>query len=440
MSKKLNTIRRHIYWFTFVMVILLLLWLNQSFLHDTAASIDISETMHLNNTNNVTVPWRSKHKSKTKPLMKKTVNISTIEIFDIPKSNVNKSISAVYQRTNASKNLKPFAHTLPGINNKSDLFIDSDLKLSNVEKIYIPGANKNRTIYVMNTIYLPHDQLISIHLLGQKWWSSKDPTFQNIIVDWENYTKSAHIETYCLFPYNSTYLTSRIVIVPSVLFSFHANSTVTLLCKIPNEIQIMQNKNTIQHIYEFILITSDHLVTVRLEYNVKQRSIWPLITKYNDNLGKKRLVSLCMSSIGHPLPFLTENVAYYISQGIEHIYIGTFLRKKQYKYINELINLLFPWYESGQITFLNFLLPKPITRSGGGWHYRGQMHFNIQCLYLAKAFGDQFTLNTDADEFLVFHNNLSIYNNLKYKYYNDINDKCWVVFDSYKVWKLTHPN
>eukprot|EP01083_Nonionella_stella_P280336 953705_1 len=68
------------------------------------------------------------------------------------------------------------------------------------------------------------------------------------------------------------------------------------------------------------------------------------------------------------------------------------------------------------------------------------MFFNIQCLYLAKAFGDEFTLNTDADEFVVFHNNASIAHNLKYKYYDRIKDKCWVVFDSYRVWKLTNPN
>ena len=99
-----------------------------------------------------------------------------------------------------------------------------------------------------------------------------------------------------------------------------------------------------------------------------------------------------------------------------------------------------PWYDAGLISIFNFWLPNPIARAGGGSHYRGQPQWTIQCLYLAKAYGDEFTLNTDSDEFLVFHNNMSIYDNLRYKYYDDIMNKCWVIFNSFNVWKLTNPN
>ena len=86
---------------------------------------------------------------------------------------------------------------------------------------------------------------------------------------------------------------------------------------------------------------------------------------------------------------------------------------------------------------MNFYLPSPIKFNE---HTMGQAQFTIQCLYLAKAFGDEYTLNTDMDEFVVFHNNLTIYDNLKYKYYSDISNTCWTVFDSYDVWKLTDPS
>ena len=108
--------------------------------------------------------------------------------------------------------------------------------------------------------------------------------------------------------------------------------------------------------------------------------------------------------------------------------------------MKKMVQLIKPWYDAGLVSIFNFRLPHPISRAGGGTHFRGQPQWTIQCLYLAKAYGDQFTLNTDADEFLVFHNGLSISHNLKYKYYKDISNRCWVVFDAYNVWKLTNPN
>ena len=73
-------------------------------------------------------------------------------------------------------------------------------------------------------------------------------------------------------------------------------------------------------------------------------------------MKKERYLYVCPASIGDPLPFLTENIAYYISQSIEHIYIGTYFpQNKNQQFTDNLINLLKPWYDAGQISFVNFV-------------------------------------------------------------------------------------
>ena len=210
----------------------------------------------------------------------------------------------------------------------STVMISNDFNLSNIETLHIPGANIDRTIYVINVIYLQYDELISIHLLSKNWWNSPDSSFKTIITDWHNYTKTNNVTISCLFPYQSTYLITKVDIVPEVLQSKHKQSTVTLLCNIPSEIQQLHQHHS-QSVHDFVLLTSDNLTIIRLKYDIIHKSILPIRTKYNEtNSSEPRFLSLCMPGITEPLPFITENIAYHISQGVQHVYLGTYFTVK----------------------------------------------------------------------------------------------------------------
>lgn len=253
---------------------------------------------------------------------------TTLKITSIPTKSPSKSPSRSPSRLPSNSPSKSPSISVSQIATKAPT-APNMLNLSNIEQLVIPGANKNRTLYVMNIIYLKYDQMLSIHLLGSSWWSAKDPTLYNIITDWHNYTKANNVEILCLFSYESAILVTKVKIVPEILLSQHGKSTVTLLCDIPTEIQQIHRTNYSQSFYEFVLFTSDNLTLVRLQYDIRKKSILPVDTKYNDTMSTKpRFLSLCIPSIQEPLPFITENIAYYISQGVQHIYLGTYFTVK----------------------------------------------------------------------------------------------------------------
>ena len=302
------------------------------------------------------------------------------------------------------------------------------------EYISIPGHNRNKRIFVMNTIYLSNERIIAIFLLGSKMWFSSDKNgnyYENIKKDWN----SDKDKLYCLFEYdNDIFYETRVQFVPEALYS--SQSSIILLCNIPNEI-VIHSKNDF---HEFILYSKDKndSFSLELSFNIKNNTVFPINTK-RIITNKNDFLTVCMSSIREPMPWITENIAYLISQGIEHIYIGTYFNHKNMtQYTNDMIKMLKPWYDKGLISLFNFIMPEPLHLTNK--KYAGQPQFLDQCLYLAKSFGDEFTLNIDADEFIVFHNRKTIYNELSTTYYNDIKNKCWVVFPSYNMYNLTNIN
>eukprot|EP01083_Nonionella_stella_P273324 927097_1 len=99
-----------------------------------------------------------------------------------------------------NKNKISHADTLPSVNTP---VTSIHINLSSAEHIHIPGPNKNKTIYAINTIYLPYDQLLSIHVLGDTAWSTKDATLRNnIIKHWTKYINSTNIKLYCVLNVN----------------------------------------------------------------------------------------------------------------------------------------------------------------------------------------------------------------------------------------------
>ena len=306
----------------------------------------------------------------------------------------------------------------------------------NREYISIPGSNKNRTVFVMNTIYLPDENIVAIFLLGPRLWYTSDAHhnyYQNIKNDWD----LGKDKLYCLFEMDKdTFYETQIIFVPEVLYSEHRGSTVILLCKIPNQIVI----NPKRDYQKFVLYSkdSDNGISLLLSFNIRNRTIIPLRSKRRNIGNGTDFLTACIPSIKEPIPWITENIAYLVSQGIQHIYIGTFFNWRQESNTNELIKMLQPWYDKGLISLFNFVMPEPLRITNR--FFAGQPQFLIQCLYLAKSFGDEFTLNVDADEFLVFHNRQTIYNQLSTTYYNSIKNKCWIVFPAYNAYNLTNIN
>ena len=218
--------------------------------------------------------------------------------------------------------------------------------------------------------------------------------------------------------------------VPEALLSKHKGSTVTLLCRLPADYE---------HSDEFILGLTDSSLGIRLRYDVQRLSIIPLLQSEEVLLAASpRPLMLCMARVLDPLPYLAETVAYYVSQGFDHIFIGTaFWGTDREEKLRKLIEIVRPWFDDGKISIFDSLLSQDEGVHIGGM--QGQSHFNIQCLYLAKAFGGEFALNVDADEFLLFHDGMTIRDHVLGSDHGEMSSHCWATFYSYDVWKLTDP-
>lgn len=344
----------------------------------------------------------------------------------------------------------------------SNLKFESSWQESIATEISIPGyhsiPNTNQTIYVMNTMYLPEEQLIAIFLPGKRHWSelgNQNLIFTNLITNWTAYEK----QLYCAFKSFSPSTSKAafmsrtpVLLVPNTLISQHKESTQVLLCQIPSDIHSelklsnkkhvhTKNGSSLAHKQTFILHTTDLKINVRLSYNTRSRTTFPVSSRRKVS-SAGTLVSVCLPRVKQVVPQIVENLAYYFANGIGHIYVGTFFDEDHNSTSTEqLINLTKPWYDRGQVTFMNFQMPRDTKMRLSSGHFLGQEQFTMQCLYLAKSFGDEFTLNVDMDEYVIFHqNNHSIQYNLRHRYYNDIKNKCWTVFNGYDVWKLTAPN
>ena len=138
---------------------------------------------------------------------------------------------------------------------------------NNTEFLSIPGSNKNKTIFVMNTIYLEHENMIAIFLLGPRLWFTKDKKhiyYDNIKKFWRTWNKKIY-QFWCLFEYNGTFYTNKMQFVPDVLFSEHKESTKILLCKIPTNIGI---NSTNQDYLQFIMYSKHRKNVINLSLMV----------------------------------------------------------------------------------------------------------------------------------------------------------------------------
>eukprot|EP01084_Bolivina_argentea_P098900 177789_1 len=327
----------------------------------------------------------------------------------------------------------------------------------------IPGLDSNGHIYIMNYIFLPYEQMLSIFLLTSEYlnpnhglhsWPSKRRR-QDLPILYKNIRDTIYsdyksvIPTFaCIFRVNSHIWISKVDFVPNnTTRDRYVNyGTEILRCNVPmNEINKYYDKTDSpfyneEYKFTFLLtqkweeLIHDHesesfdeniynnLVHISLSFEMGIRSGIKLLSLDSKFMFKKanqnRYLTLCMPPISEPMAFIAEAIAHYINNiGIEHIYIATFFQHNLIEEYNQrLIDKLQPWYDRGLITIW------PHEQPWIGFTDKAKSHWLNQCLYYVKS-RDKYTVSLDADEFLVLNSIDKIYTeyNDKHNLIDEIN-------------------
>ena len=340
----------------------------------------------------------------------------------------------------------------------------------------LPSADHNGRIYIMNYIFLPYEQMMSIFLLTSEYldpnhglhsWPSKKR--RNDLPDLYKNIRSTIFKEYkdaplfaCVFKVDSTeekddnnLWISRVDFVPNnTTRDRYVNyGTEILRCDVPMGDMNKYYKHDASPFYdeeynfEFLLtqkwrhlLEEDHddylseddlkekeggeenygkLVHASLSFEMGMRSgrkLYGLDDGFIINkANQNRYLTLCMPPISEPLAFISETIGHYISNiGIEHIYLGTFFKwDKVEEHRQKLIERIQPWYDRGLVTIW------PHEQPWIGFTDKAKSHWLHQCLYYVKS-RDSYTLSLDADEFLVLNEIENVYK--KFNEEHDIDD------------------
>eukprot|EP01084_Bolivina_argentea_P135147 238205_1 len=350
----------------------------------------------------------------------------------------------------------------------------------------IPSADSHGRIYIMNYIFLPYEQMLTIFLLTSEYlspshglhaWPSKrrrnelPDLYKNIRDTVYKEYKSVDPPFACVFKAasNEHLWISKVDFVPNnTTRDRYVNyGTEILRCNVP-----MSDMSKFYSVgdspfynadykFEFLLtqrwpqLLSKHdpiqSVHVSLSFLMGMRSGIKLHGNTDPFLYKKanqnRYLTLCMPPISEPLAFISENIAHHIANiGIEHIYLATFFEwDKVEEDRAKLIERLQPWYDQGLITIW------PHEQPWIGFTDKAKSHWLNQCLYYVKS-RDKYTLSLDADEFLVLNEieNADSAKSMQSVVANMVKDKmedafdedhyCWLTFESFQMWQLLYQN
>ena len=384
-------------------------------------------------------------------------DIQVIEVEHSDDEEITEEIEDLYSKPSNPPRPPQSIHISSLLNDEINKFWNDEINEKDIfDSSNLPSIDSNGRIYIMNYIFLPYEQMISIFLLTSEYldpnhglhaWPSKKrkndlpllyKEIRNTI--YKEY-KNAPLFA-CIFKVSSenkendnNIWISKVDFVPNnTTRDRYVNyGTEILRCNVPmSDINKYMESSPFydeESKFEFLLtqkwrhlIPKDNndylskeeyndynkLVHVSLSFIMGQRSGIKLygnaesfiINKANQN----RYLTLCMPPISEPLAFLSEHIAHYIENiGIQHIYIGTFFEwNKVDEYREKLIERIQPWYDRGLVTIW------PHEQPWIGFTDKAKSHWLNQCLYYVKS-RDSYTLSLDADEFLLLNRIDTVY-------------------------------
>lgn len=301
----------------------------------------------------------------------------------------------------------------------------------------MPSADSHGRVYVMNYLFLPHDQLLSIFLLTAEYLDPNHglhswPSGRKEVPDLYRNLRSTIYPDYpaaaafaCVLRVDGHVWISPVDFVPNnTTRDMYVNEgTEIMRCDVP--MAAMQRHFgddgglffDAQHRFEFLLtqkwrhlLPRNHAmfdgggggeVHAALSFVMGQRSGVGLYSKadpftVSSKANEHRVISLCVPPMSEPLPFISEFVGHYIENiGIEHIYLGTHFGAGSSDQDRErLLERVRPWFDVGLITVW------PHEQRWIEFTDKAKAHWLNQCLYFAKS-RDSYVLSLDADEFMV---------------------------------------
>ena len=320
----------------------------------------------------------------------------------------------------------------------------------------MPSADSHGRIYLMNYIFMPNDQMVSIFLLTaeyldrkdglhawpSKWRKNVPELYRNIrSTIYPDYPAAAPFA--CVFRVGGHVWISQVDYVPNntTRDRYVNEGTEIMRCDVPMGAMQKQYGDDsglffdAQHRFEFLLtqkwrhlLPHDHPlyeggqgdeggweVHAALSFVMGQRSGVGLHSMADPFMFSKanqhRFLSLCVPPMSEPLSFISEFVAHYIGNiGIEHIYLGTHFGmvepEQADKARERLLERVRPWYDGGLITIW------PHEQPWIEFTDKAKSHWLNQCLYFAKS-RDSHVLSLDVDEFLVLRgieNTFNVFN------------------------------
>jgi len=368
----------------------------------------------------------------------------------------------------------------------------------------VPSADSSGRVYLMNYIFDPSEQMLSIFLLTAEyldpdhglhaWPRESAPDSYRTLGDsiYSDYEEAPPFA--CAFRVGGHLWISRVDFVPNntTMDGYVNDATEILRCDVP--MASMQKRFGdgsglfFDPIHSFTLLLtqkwkqllpvpdsethsdsgSEGEVHAALSFQMGLRSgvrmksrAEPLV--FSESAHRQRHLTLCTPPISEPLPGMAEFVAHYISNiGVEHIFIGThFWPQVAEENHEKLMQLIRPWFDSGLITIW------PHEQRWLRFTDKAKSHWLNQCLYFAKA-SDSFVLSLDPDEFLVLNEIDSVHkeydrdavmlddglfaerrramtsvlsNVVRSKVAEfDVDHWCWFTFQSWRMWQLLYPD